>query len=93
MSYIRAGWPMRYVKGDSRDYVFSDGEEITDYGGLTNEGFVEIFARHFNVKDKELRDYMLKTLAKKLNVKLRDKPLSWSQILKRMEQNVKKIEN
>ena len=44
---------MTYVKGNSKDYVFLDagGKDfppfIEDYNKLTNEGFVEMFARWF----------------------------------------------
>jgi len=87
---------MTYVKGNSTDYVFLDsgGKEypayIEDYDRLSNEGFVEMFARWFKTEDKEFQEYMLKKLAEKLDVKLRKKPLTWEQVYDGM---VKNIEN
>lgn len=54
---------------------------IEDYGSISNEAIIEIFAKRYceNHKDTLLNEYMLKNLAEKLNVKLRDKPLTWEE--------------
>ena len=93
MSYLRASWEHKFVEGDSKDYVYanSNPEYVEDYGDITNEGFVEIFANRFSSGDKLLDEYMLRKLAKKLKVKLRKKPLTNKQILERQEKKVKKL--
>ena len=77
MSYLRAGYPLKYVEGESEDYVFphSDGY-IEDYGKITNEGIVELLFRYWKTEDTMFKEHLLKRLAEKLNVKLRDKPLT-----------------
>ena len=81
MSYIRAGYPLVYVDGNSTDYVFctEDGngnESIEDYGSISNESIIEILANRFLNDDKTFRDYLIPILAERLSVKLRIKPLS-----------------
>jgi len=83
---------MKYVKGNSKDYVFSSApipeknipEYIEDYGKLSNEGLVEIFANRFQIDDKDLYNYILKKLSEKLNVRLSDVPLNNEEILEGM---------
>lgn len=55
---------------------------IEDYGSISNESIVELIWRHWETEDKEFKEYMLKNLAKRLNVKLRKKPLTDAQSLK-----------
>ena len=87
MSYIRAGSPLIYVEGNSTDYIFhSVGNEekpegwIEDYGSISNESIVEILANRFLKEDPTFRDYLIPILAERLNVKLREKPLSYEEL-------------
>ena len=75
MSYIRASGPMVYVKADSSDYVYSDGERIVDYGMVSNDALIEMLYHFWKTDDKLFKDYLIRKLASSLNVKLRDKPL------------------
>ena len=79
------GHPHTYVDGDSEDYIFysvgpnypdPEGEHMEDYGKITNEGVIEILASNWETDDKELKDYIIKKLAEKLKVIMRDKPLT-----------------
>lgn len=81
MSYIRSGSPLTFVEGESKDYIYCDGKNIIDYGGIDSTSIVDILATRFLSEDKEFRDYIIPILAERLGVKLRDKPLSheeWS---------------
>ena len=97
MAYLRCGSILKYVEGKSEDYVFPTSKKkgkkwvnfIEDYGGITNEGLVEMFCEHIEVYDsllpsfdRTLTEYLLKRLAEKLKVKLRKKPLTEKQLLK-----------
>jgi len=82
MSYIRAGHPLKYVEGESNDYVWSDGEEITDYGNISDTGFIELLHRYWNTDDTKFKEHLLKRLAKRLDVKVRKKPLTDKQLFK-----------
>jgi hypothetical protein len=77
MSYIRAGYPLVYVDGVSEDYVFphTDGD-IEDYGKVTDKGMIELLFRHWKTEDHEFKDYLLRKVAARLNVRLRGKPLT-----------------
>ena len=89
MSYLRWFEPLRYVDADSIDYVYGTYDEkgnvyIQDYGGLSDEGLVELCCRAINEywkKDPEFKEYLMKKLAKRLKVKLRKKPLTDEEIL------------
>ena len=92
MSYIRMGHPLVYVKGNSEDYVFGSAipngkggyktEYIEDYGNISDSGFIELLFENWKTKDKMFKEHLLKRLAKRLNVKLREKPLTDKQIMK-----------
>lgn len=88
MSYLHYGSILRYVEGQSKDYVYPTeckyGREfIQDYGEISNEGLVELVCRQLDDHlDKVLAAYLMKKLAEKLNVKLRPKPLTEKQFLK-----------
>jgi len=76
MSYIRAGWPMKYVKGISKDYVFPDTSGyIEDYDRITDDGLVELICLYWRTDDELFKQHMMKRLADRLGVKLRKKPL------------------
>ena len=45
MSYMRIGYPNKYVDGESKDYIYGDREEIIDYGILDDSSIVEIICR------------------------------------------------
>jgi len=98
MSYIRNGWAMRFVEGDSEDYVFNgvgkDGNDyIEDYGAITDNGIVELLFMHWNTKDTEFKHHLLKRLAKRLNVKLRDTPLTDDELMEDMDRKVEGMED
>lgn len=86
MSYLRYGYKLRYVKGESKDYIFpttiGKKEVIEDYGDITNEGLVELVCKCIDesfygghYREKIMGEYLKKKLAKKLNVTLRKNPL------------------
>ena len=74
MSYIRVVSKYKYVKGDSKDYVWSDGKHVIDYGSITDKSLVELLYRHWKTKDTEFKDYLLFRLAKRLKVELKSEP-------------------
>lgn len=92
MSYIRCGYPLTYVEGNSEDYVFSDGKRIVDYGFLADTGIVEMLFENWETKDVMFKDYLLRRLADRLDVKLRKKPLTDKQWEKLQEINMKKFD-
>lgn len=93
MSYIRCGYPLRYVKGNSEDYIFLSPDGIEDYGSISDSGFVELLFRHWDVAkvDEEFKNHLLKRLAKRLEVQLREKPLTEKQWLKQSIEEVDKF--
>jgi len=83
MSYIRAGHPLKYVEGESEDYVYCDGQRIVDYGGISDTGFIEMLFDHWQTEDKYnemFKNHFIKRLAERLGVKLRKKPLTDKQL-------------
>lgn len=82
MSYIRWGWPLKFVDGNSEDYIFGHGQDdngkwgFTDYGKISDSGFVELLYHNWETKDVDFKEHLLKRLAERLNVKLRNKPLN-----------------
>lgn len=94
MSYLRGSWPHRFVDGDSEDYVYcyqkEDGKlAIEDYGGISDEGLIEMLFRRWETDDAVFKEHLLKRLAKRLNVKLRDKPLTSEETINLMDEKVK----
>lgn len=84
MSLIRYGSTYEYVEGESEDYVFhssmpKESEDfVEDYNQLSNETLVELALRAMNrpIKCDLCREYVMKKLAERLQVKLRKKPLT-----------------
>lgn len=83
MSYIRSGWAYVYVDGISDDYIFGAGDEIgiVDYGGPSDNTLVEfinelLLEPDYRKDDIEFRKYVIKNIASRLGVKLRETPLS-----------------
>jgi len=76
MSYIRAGDDLRFVYGRSESYIYPhvDGY-IKDYGKISDKITIELLFRYWETEDHLFKDYLLKNLAKRLHVRLRDKPL------------------
>ena len=95
MSYMRAGWDLKYVEGVSKDYVFASikkGKEyIQDYGGISDEGFIELLIQEWKTEDLIFKNHLIKRLADRLKVKLRKKPLEWDIISKRMNKRSKDL--
>ena len=76
MSYIRVGSELRFVEGESEDYVFPDyGGFIEDYGKISDKGIIELLFRYWKTDDESFKENLLKKLANRLDVKLRKKPL------------------
>jgi hypothetical protein len=98
MSYIRASWPYIYVDGESDSYVFLTGRKkghriiecIEDYGSVSNEALVEMFATNFHHDEEPFRKYMIEKFAERLGVKLRKKRLTDSQYMIMMDKKMKK---
>jgi len=82
MSYIRAGHPLKHVDGVSNDYVFpttnpdTNEHYIEDYGGISDDGFIELLFKRWHTNDIIFKEHLLKRLAKRLNVTLRNRPLT-----------------
>ena len=77
MSYIRWGYLLKYVEGNSEDYIWPyDNKHIEDYGKISDKGVIELLFRYWKTDDKLFKDYFIKRLDERLNVKLREKPLS-----------------
>lgn len=80
MSYIRAAWALKYVKGISEDYVFEtekDGKKyIEDYGSISNSVIVELLFQQWQTKDTLFKEHLLHRLADCLGVELRETPLT-----------------
>jgi hypothetical protein len=66
---------MKYVKGDSEDYVYphSNGY-IEDYGKISDKGLVELIYLYWKTDDTLFKEHVLKRLAERLGVKLRKQP-------------------
>lgn len=91
MSYIRYNHPLVYVEGNSNDYVFySVGDFVEDYGNISDTGFVELLFDNWQTEDKAFKEHLLKRLAARLNVKLRDHPLTDEEYDKLEEENMEK---
>lgn len=74
MSYMRTSYPLKYFKGESKSYVFFDGYSIMDYGDKYDDdkSFIELIGRIVlrETNDKEYAEKIIKTLAKKMNIKM-----------------------
>lgn len=83
MSYIRFGSEYKFVKGESKDYIYptknKKGKTIVhDFGSISNKTLVELLCRYAYIEDPllphvNLKGYLINKLAEKLNVKLRKK--------------------
>lgn len=95
MSYIRAGHPLRYFKGESELYVFPDNDGfIEDYESEYNDNasfaelLLNISRRTFkvdNIMDEEQERYINKladVLAKKLNLERKTDKEFWEEVTK-----------
>jgi len=74
MSWIRAGYPLKYVVGESVDYVYSSvGDFVEDYGDISNSGLAEILCRFIDNGDFENfeKKYFMNKVCDKLGVKLK----------------------
>ena len=79
MSYIRAGHELRDFEGESELYVFSNGNNIVDYGAdyRCNASFAQLCVNMFrhSIDDDDYIEKIKVVLGKKLGVipKLREK--------------------
>ncbi len=90
MSYIRVGYPLKYVEGESEDYVFPDSQgDIEDYGKISDKGFIELLFKYWETDDKLFKEHLLKKLTERLNVKLREKPLTDDEEMNLIEKSLK----
>ncbi|MGH7234423.1 MAG: hypothetical protein ACREF7_03205 [Candidatus Saccharimonadales bacterium] len=81
MSYIRAGWGLTHVKGASDSYVISTDEGIESYS-LGNLGMMELLCEAINTEwkdDPEFRNWFKNQVAERLDVELREKPITFEQ--------------
>lgn len=89
MSYLR--WSVgKYVEGVCNDYVFCSvagkgtPDFIEDYGRISDEGLVELVARmtigDWREGDVLIRQHLVKRLAERLKVKLRETPFTDEEI-------------
>lgn len=105
MSYLRFGSTNRFVVGTSGSYIIgtSDmkGRDVIHSFGHDNAGLVELFAKKFTcVEDdkpnsnwnKLFKKWMLKELARALDVKLRKKPLTEEEAFEEDMKNLKAFE-
>ncbi len=90
MSYLRAGYPHKYVVGTSKDYVYQDEGYIEDYDKLSDKSIVELLFNRWETEDVLFKEYLLKKLAKRLGIRLRKNPLSNNEILDIHEKRIKK---
>ena len=100
MSYMRCGYPLTYVEGNSEDYVFeraiSDGKggvkggNIEDYGSISDAGIVEMLFENWQTEDVKFKEHLLRRLADRLEIKLRKKPLTEKQWEKLLEKVIRK---
>lgn len=93
MSYLRMSWPLTYVEGESEDYIFEDVDGfIEDYGHISDKGFIELLFKEWKTDNTLLKEHLIKRLAKRLDVKLRDKPLNSDEVLDIHYKDMKKFE-
>lgn len=102
MSYIRASGPYTYVDEDECvDYVYCSvggkdyPEYIEDYGSITDNGMIELLCENWIVdKDEEIfKTHLIKRLAERLGVKLRNPPLTskkWAKIFEKQMEDFKR---
>ena len=97
MSYIRAGWDLRWVKGISKDYVWCGQNDktgkyyIEDYGKISDTGFIELLMDYWETDNKLFKQHLIKRLADRLGVKLRKKPMSDKEMFRRMSKRSNKL--
>lgn len=98
MSYLRWGHPLKYVDGNSEDYIWggeSKGKKyVQNYGPISNKGIIELLSQEWKPEDewdKILKQRVIEQLAKTLNVKLRKKPLTFKQYMKLELKNMREF--
>jgi hypothetical protein len=93
---MRCGWDLKWVEGISKDYIFPTEDDngkvfIEDYGSISDEGFIELLIKEWDTEDKLFKYHLIKRLAERLNVKLREKPLSDEVIFDNMSERSAKL--
>ena len=81
MSYIRFGWGLFHVKGASDSYIISTQDGIVNYG-LGDLGMTELLCEAIDENwkdDKQFAEWFKKEVAKRLEVELREKPITRDQ--------------
>jgi len=72
MSWMRCGHPLFHFKGDSTEYIWSDGVKVYDYDSGYDDDCTLIEVIHNMIEhetgDDEYADKILLTLARKLEV-------------------------
>ncbi len=96
MSYLRNNSPYKYLYGKSDDYVYStyhfSKEVIEDYGKMSNKSIIEILLNvGMNSKDI-LLIHLAKRLAENLEIELRKKPLTITQLINESFKISKEVE-
>lgn len=88
MSYTRMGSVFRFVYGKSNDYVFPTSDPkhryVEDWGKIEDRTLVEFVCRAVeDCPDRLFAGYVREKVAERLGVRLRKKPLTEKQALKR----------
>lgn len=100
MSYLRFGWDLRYVAGESGDYIIHDYQKgIINYrkegeNTLSDSGLVELCCCAIYEKwgkDMEFVKWLTGRLSERLNVKLRKTPLSIESMISNMNKKSKSM--
>ena len=99
MSYTRSAWKREHTFGDSHLYSFIGedgnlwliGSKCKDvFEVIRKEDFFELIVGVLRHADIKLNKKGLKKLAKELGVRLRERPLSFKEMLADMERKCKK---
>jgi len=103
MSFTRFAWAREYTKGDSNLYAYWDSESdkiaiISTYGDeittlIDREDFFELIVSALEYAGIKLSREQLEKLAKSLEVELREKPLTWEELIEDMEKKCRERKN
>ena len=90
MSYSRGPSVGYWVVNEIEGYVYSNGQEIIDYGSTRND-LIEMLGRYWRTEDTQFKDWLMKRLAKELGVLMREKPLTddeWFEFRKELDKTL-----
>lgn len=90
MSYSRGPSVGYWVVNEIEGYVYSNGEEIIDYGSTRND-LIEMLGRNWKTEDIQFKQWLMKRLAEELGVLMREKPLTneeWIEYYQELEKTL-----